>query len=70
MAKPKEPLQTGEYGSDAMNRLQAVIEKQHQQTAKQTSVMICLTVVMLALTVATAVATIVQAWPGFTALPH
>jgi hypothetical protein len=39
MAKSSIPL--GEWsGSDATNKLRAVIEKQHQEAAKQTTVMV------------------------------
>jgi hypothetical protein len=53
-------IQLGEYGSDATERLRAVIEQQHKETAEQTTVMVRLTRMMLALTIVTGLLTIVQ----------
>jgi hypothetical protein len=64
-------ISSGEWsGSDATDQLRAVIEKQHQETAKQTKVMLWLTVAMFALTFVTTVATIVQVWLAFSPPAH
>ncbi len=64
MAKGGIPL--GEWsGSDATDRLRAVIEKQHEQTARQSKVMVWLTVMMFVLAVVTTAATLVQVWLAF-----
>jgi hypothetical protein len=67
MAKSSIPL--GEWsGSDATNKLRAVIEKQHQEAAKQTTVMVRLTWAMFALTFVTVLATIIQVVLAISAL--
>jgi hypothetical protein len=64
MVKRGVPL--GEWsGSDATNRLRAVIEKQHEETVKQTTRMVLLTWAMFALTFVMVLATIIQVWLAF-----
>ena len=60
---PKSGIPIGEWsGSDATDRLRAVIERQHEQTARQTKVMVWLTVAMFFLALVTTAATVVQVW--------
>jgi hypothetical protein len=59
----KGGITTGEWsGSDATNQLREVIEKQHEQTAWQSKVMVWLTVAMFVLALVTTAATVVQVW--------
>jgi hypothetical protein len=65
----KRGVPLGEWsGSDATERLRAVIEKQHQEAAKQTTVMVRLTWAMFALTFVTVLATIIQVVLAYSAL--
>jgi len=67
MVKRGVPL--GEWsGSDATERLRSVIEKQHQEAAKQTTVIVRLTWAMFALTFVTVLATVIQVWLAYLAL--
>jgi uncharacterized membrane protein len=67
MVKRGVPL--GEWsGSDATERLRAVVEQQHKETAKQTRVMVRLTWAMFALTFVTVLATFIQVVLAYSAL--
>ena len=54
-------IDTGEYGSKAMDRLRAVIEENQKATERQTRWMICLTWVMTILTIVIAGPIIIDA---------
>jgi hypothetical protein len=64
-------ITAGEWsGSDATDRLREVLEQQHKETAKQTTVMLWLTVAMFVLAFVTTLATIVQVWLAFSPPAH